>query len=40
VSATDSSVEQFTIELEGEGSAGALKASWGDTVLTAAFTVH
>jgi hypothetical protein len=32
------SAEQFTIDLTGEGSKGALKLTWGATTLQAAFT--
>jgi hypothetical protein len=32
------SVEQFTIDLTGTGSKGAVKLSWGTTALEAAFT--
>jgi hypothetical protein len=34
------SVEQFTIELKGEGDRGELAASWGDVALKAAFTAR
>jgi hypothetical protein len=36
----EESVETFTIELAGEGSAGTLTAKWGTKALTAAFTAR
>jgi Protein of unknown function (DUF2911) len=40
VSTLPESVETFTIELAGEGTAGTLTAKWGDKALSAAFTAR
>jgi hypothetical protein len=37
-SKVDDNVEQFTVELHGQGDKGQLKMVWGKTALSTAFT--